>query len=237
MEKETVILRLKTSIDFGQETISWLNQVSNIVDEQKKDNEIWFAKENGKYFLSKFKDTWQQAFTEEVDLTVQNYFLELGFDKDFLPKTKIIKSYSGSWVMEAAVTIASTIGGTYVLIKGVSEIPDMVEGLTKLKDIIAKKFHRRVDKEATDLLSEQAAKHNNLPSLPHHVMQTKDFVLDDKPLASLKPNEMESPATDFARRLQADEKFETEFRAAQNYENYENYEDLGNGTTRDRDIQ
>ena len=95
--------------------------------------------------------------------------------------------------MEAAVTIASSIGGTYALVKGVSEIPDMVEGLTKLKDTIAKKFHRRVDDKATELLSEQA-KRNNLPPPPHHVMHMKDFVLDARPLASLKPGEMKSHA-------------------------------------------
>jgi len=131
MEKETVIIRLRASIDFGQETMSWLNRVAKIADEQKNDNGIWFAREGGKYFLSEFQYSWQQALTEETDQTIQNYFLELGFDERFLPKTKITETYSGSWVMEAAVTIASSIGGTYALIKGVSEIPDMIEGLTK----------------------------------------------------------------------------------------------------------
>lgn len=50
MEKETVIIRLRASIDFGQETMSWLNRVAKIADEQKNDNGIWFAREGGKYF-------------------------------------------------------------------------------------------------------------------------------------------------------------------------------------------
>lgn len=193
MEKETVIIRLRASIDFGQETMSWLNSVAKSADQQKNDNGIWFAREGGKYFLSEFQGTWRQALTEEADQTIQDYFLELGFDERFLPKTKITETYSGSWVMEAAVTIASSIGGTYALIKGVSEIPDMIEGLTKLKDSIAKKFHRRVDEKATDLLTEQA-KRNSLPPPPHHVMHMKDFVLDARPLASLRPSAMKSHA-------------------------------------------
>lgn len=193
MEKETVIIRLKTSIDFGQETMSWLNHVANIADEQKDNNGVWFAKEGGKFFFIEFQGSWGQALTEVADKTIQNYFLELGFDERFLPKTKITETYSGSWVMEAAVTIASSIGGTYALIKGVSEIPDMIEGLTKLKDSIAKKFHRRIDDKATDLLKEEA-KRNSLPPPPHHVMHIKDFILDARPLASLKPSEMKSHA-------------------------------------------
>lgn len=193
MEKETVILRLRASIDFEQETMAWLNRAAKNADDQNNENGLWFAREGGKYFLSEFQGSWRQALTEETDQSVQNYFLELGFDERFLPKTKITETYSGSWVMEAAVTIASSIGGTYTLIKGVSEIPDMIEGLTKLKDTIAKKFHRRVDDKATELLIEQA-KRNSLPPPPHHVMHMKDFVLDARPLASLKPEEMKSHA-------------------------------------------
>lgn len=193
MEKETVIIRLRASIDFEQETISWLHHVSKIADEQKRDNEIWFAREGGKLFFSEFQSIWRQELTEEVDQSIQGYFVDLGFDKRFLPKTKITETYPGSWVMEAAVTIASSIGGTYALIKGVSEIPEMIEGLTKLKDIIAKRFLRRIDEKAAGLLTEQA-KHNNLPSPPHHVIHMNDFVLDARPLASLKPSEMKSHA-------------------------------------------
>ncbi len=193
MEKETVIIRLRASIDFGQEAINWMNDALKISNEQKNDNGLWFARDGGKIFLSEFQGSWRQALTEESDQTIQNYFLELGFDKKFLPQTKITETYSGSWVMEAAVIIASSIGGTYALIKGVSEIPDMVEGLTKLKDLIAKKFTRRVNTKAAELLSEQAER-NNLPAPPTSILQTKDFVLDARPLASLKPSEMKAHA-------------------------------------------
>jgi len=191
MEKETVILRLRASIDFGQETMVWLNSVVKIADKQNDNYGIWFAREGGKVFLSEYQGLWRKALIEESDQIIQNYFLELGFSEEFLPRTKITEVYPGSWVMEAAVTIASSIGGTYALIKGVSEIPNMIEGLTKLKDIIAEKFHRRVDEKATKLLSEQAEQ-NNLPLPPHHVIHMKDFVLDARPLASLKPSEMKS---------------------------------------------
>jgi hypothetical protein len=193
MEKETVIIRLRASIDFEQDAKTWLNRIANIAEEQNSDNGIWFAREGGKYFLSEFQGSWRQALTEETDQTIQSYFKELGFNQNLLPKTKITETYSGSWVMEAAVTIASSIGGTYALIKGVSEIPDMIEGLTKLKDRIANRFHRRVDREAGELLREQVMR-KNLPSPPPHVMHMNDFVLDARPLASLKPSEMKSHA-------------------------------------------
>jgi len=108
--------------------------------------EFGLPKKGEKYFFGEFDRIWSQTLLNEVDQSIQNYFVELGFDEIYLPKTKIIETYSGSWIMEAAVTIASSIGGTYVLIKGVSEIPDMIEGLTKLKEMIAKNFHRKVDK-------------------------------------------------------------------------------------------
>lgn len=193
MEKETVIIRLRASIDFEREATIWLNQIANIADEQRNDNGVWFVREGGKYFLSEFQGTWRQALTEEADKIIQSYFRELGFNQNLLPKTKITESYSGSWVMEAAVTIASSIGGTYALIKGVSEIPDLIEGLTKLKDKIASRFHRRVDREAGELLREQVMR-KQWPPPPPHVMHMNDFVLDARPLASLKPSEMKSHA-------------------------------------------
>jgi hypothetical protein len=191
MEKETVIVSLRASIDFGNEAKSWMSNSLEIYYGRENENGLWFAREGGKFFLSEFQGSWRQALTEETDDAIQKYFLELGFDERFLPKTKITETYYGSWVMEAAVTIASSIGGTYALIKGVSEIPDMVEGLTKLKDLIAKKFTRRVDKKAADLLAEQAKRYN-LPTPPPSVLQTKDFVLDARPLASLRSSEMKA---------------------------------------------
>lgn len=191
MEKETVIVSLRASIDFGKETKGWMSHSLELNKERENENGLWFAREGGKVFFSEFQGLWRQALTEETDDAIQKYFLELGFDERFLPKTKITETYYGSWVMEAAVTIASSIGGTYALIKGVSEIPDMVEGLTKLKDSIAKKFTYRVDIKAADLLAEQAKRYN-LPAPPPSVLQTKDFVLDARPLASLKPSEMKA---------------------------------------------
>ena len=192
MEKETVIIRLKSTIDFGQKTISWLNRVANTTDDKENENRVWFAKERGKYFLGEFQNLWEQVLTTESDQVIQSYFLELGFDEKLLPRTKITEAYFGSWVMEAAVIIASSIGGTYALIKAVSEIPDMIEGLNKLKDIIAKNFHRKVEKKVIDLLTEQAQNYNLPLPPPHHVILMKDFVLDARPLASLKPSEMKS---------------------------------------------
>jgi hypothetical protein len=191
MEKETVIVSLRASIDFGKEAKSWMSHSLEIYNGRENENGLWFAREGGKVFFSEFQGSWREALTEETDDAIQKYFLELGFDERFLPQTKITETYYGSWVMEAAVTIASSIGGTYALIKGVSEIPDMVEGLTKLKDSIAKKFTRRVDNKAADLLAEQAKRYN-LPTPPPSVLQTKDFVLDARPLASLRPSEMKA---------------------------------------------
>lgn len=190
MEKETVIARLRASIDFGQEAMRWMNTSLENYD-NKNDNGLWFARDGGKIFLSEFSGSWRQALIEETDSTIQNYFVELGFNEEFLPKTKITEAYSGSWVMEAAVTIASSIGGTYALIKGISEIPDIAEGLTKLKDSIAKKFHHRANTKAAELLAEQAKRYH-LPPPPTSILKTKDFVLDARPLLALKPGEMKA---------------------------------------------
>lgn len=193
MEKETVIIRLRASIDFEQEASSWMNNTLRIANQQNDNKGLWFIREGGRIFLSEFQGSWRDALVEETDEVVQNYFLQLGFDQRFLPRTKITETYSGSWVMEAAVTIASSIGGTYALIKGVSEISDIVEGLNKLKDSIADKFTKRVNRKAADLLVDQA-KRNKIPLPPSNILRTKDFVLDARPLASLKPSEMKAHA-------------------------------------------
>jgi len=190
VEKETVIVRLRASIDIGQEAMSWMAELLKY-DRKQNDNELWFARDGGKIFLSEFHGSWRQALIEESDNAIQSYFLQLGFNQEFLPRTKVTEAYSGSWVMEAAVTIASSIGGTYALIKGISDIPDIAEGLTKLKDSIAKKFHRKVNTKAAELLVEQS-KRNQLPPPPTNILQTKDFVLDARPLLALKPSEMKA---------------------------------------------
>jgi len=192
MEKETVIIRLRATIDFSQETISWLDRIANTTDDKESDNGIWFAKERGKCFLEEHKYLWEQVLTAESDQVIQRYFLDLGFDEKLLPKTKITEAYFGSWVIEAAVTIAGSVGWTYTLIEAISRIPDIIEGLNKLKDSIVKGFHRKVDDKAIDLLTKQA-QDRGLPSPPsHNVMIVKDFILDARPLTSLKPSEMKS---------------------------------------------
>ena len=190
MEKETVILRFRASIDFGQEAKSWLNSLLyNSTNDE--DNILWFAKENGKHFLSEYQGSWKDTLIEETEDKIHKYFIELKLEEKFLPKTKIIESYSGSWVMEAAVTMPGSIGGIYALITGISEIAVIVEGLTRLKDSIANKFTRRINAKAFDLISERCRRYN-LPSPPENILHTKDFVMDARPLASIKPSEMKT---------------------------------------------
>ena len=203
MEKETVILRLRVSIDIGQDAITWMNSVTNF--DKQNDNVFWFAKDGGKIFLSIFQNSWQQALVEETDQTIQIYLLELGFNEKLLPKTKITEAFSSSWEMYAEVTILASVRVTFALIKDVSEIPDMVEGLTKLKDSIADKFFRRADIKAAELLKE-LAKINQLPPPPANILEMVDFVLDARPILLLKPSEMKADSLYFQAAVSQDDK-------------------------------
>jgi len=190
MEKQSVILRITASIDFGQETISWMQSLTKNMDEQQQHN-LWFTRNKGQDFLNEFQRSFQQILVEEIDSEVQSYFRNLKLSEEFLPHAKVTETYIGSLTIMAVVSIAGTIGGTFAALKGISEIPTIIEGLKKLKVNIANSFKAKTNSKVHALLTEQAA-NNNVTPPPSSTIELKDFVIDARPLLALTPNEMKS---------------------------------------------
>lgn len=116
--------RLRITLSLNLETRNWLR---NFPDS-------WVAKEEGSSFLSEFGGTWERLFIESAQPEIQDYFRELGVPEEHLPYVRPGERYRGSWVLEAAVVMAGTVGTAYTVLKGISELPDIADGLTKLKE-------------------------------------------------------------------------------------------------------
>ncbi len=190
MEKQTIILRITASIDFGQEALNWMDEIAKGRSEGELSN-LWFIRDHGQSFLNEFRGQFGNILTEEIDTEVQGYFRERGMQEEFLPKAEVVETYIGSLTIARIVAIGYAVGKTYEAIKGVSEIPDTVGGLTKLKNSIVNKFKRKSNAKAKEILDDQA-KRQNLPEPPQNVIDVKDFVIDARPLSALKPSEMKS---------------------------------------------
>jgi hypothetical protein len=181
MEKETVLAKIRASLDFSEEARSWLDKLPD---------DIWFRKEKGSAFFSEFRGTWKETLVSTAQPVIQDYFRKLGVAENELPRVKVYESYKGSWIVEAALTIAGSAGAAYYILKAVSEIPEIVKGLSDLKDLIKRRFHLNANQAAAKHLESQARGHNLHPP-PREPLQT-DFVIDARPLLSLTPAKMKS---------------------------------------------
>ena len=178
MENKIPILKLEVSIDFTEEAMRWLKRVN-------ANNNLWFAKEGGKNFLKKHEEEWKNILEDESDQVIQNYFSELGFEEQFLPKTKITYAGFGSWDMEAVAFINSIpFEEIRALIECAYEAPIVMYELKKLEYTIKEKFHKRTNEKARALLSEQAEQ-EDLSTPPDQVIEMKKFDIDTSPLEAL----------------------------------------------------
>jgi hypothetical protein len=181
MEKETVLAKIRASLDFSEETHAWLDKLPD---------DIWFRKEEGSAFFSEFRGTWKETLIDTAQPVIQDYFRKLGLSENELPRVKVYESYKGSWIVDAALTIAGSAAAVYTILKAVSEIPEIVKGLSDLKDLIKRKFHVNANRAAANHLESQARQRNLHPP-PRELLQT-DFVIDARPLFSLTPAKMKS---------------------------------------------
>jgi hypothetical protein len=182
MEKETILARLHITMAFSESTTAWLDKANKL--------DLWFAKEQGKAFFSEFRGTWNRTLVESCEPLIHAYFRELDCPQEMLPRVKVLESYAGSWIMEAAITMAATVGTAYTILKGLSELPDMADGLNKLKNRLKEEFAILTTRKVQDHLL-QLSKDKSLPQLPQHPIVT-DFTIDARPLLSLTPSKMMS---------------------------------------------
>lgn len=183
MEKETVLAKIRVSMGFSEATLDWLEQIKN--------SNMWFAREGGTLFFSELRDSWEKILISSSETIIHDYFLELGLSKEKLPRVKVYESYSGSWIMEAALIMFASIGTAYTILKSISELPKIADGLTELKDRLKKEFSRKASDKVYEHLKSLANQYKIPPPPSKQIIYT-DFVLDARPLLSLSPSIMKS---------------------------------------------
>ena len=69
MENTTVLFRLRYTVAFSREALTWLNNFRG----------AWFSEKNGDLFLQEFGGTWWRIFESVVNDEVRTYFKQ--FDR------------------------------------------------------------------------------------------------------------------------------------------------------------
>ncbi len=175
MEKTTILAKIRVSMKFSEEAYGWLSEISK--------RNVWFAKEEGKPFFFEFRGLWKKALISSSEPIIHDYFLDLGLPEEKLPRIKLYESYPGSWIMDAALEIIGSVGEAFLILKGLSELPKIADGLMKLGDRLRQAFTKEANQKATEALTTQA-KHNNLPPSPPNPIRT-DYIIDARPIIAL----------------------------------------------------
>lgn len=192
MEKTTVLARMRFSMAFNQETKSWLERINN--------NEVWFVRDSGNAFLSEYRGQWRELLLKNITPEIDNYFRSLGISEDHVPRIDFGEEYVGSWIVDMAVSMVGPVGTAYTVLKGVSEIPKIAEGLTALGDKIANKIipqfndavRTYLDHSVTTLNLDRASSpgsSSRRPPLPPPPAKPVSigFTIDARPMRALTP--------------------------------------------------
>ena len=185
MEKETILARIRATMSFSEKTFEWLERLPQI---DKVD--VWFKREGGSLFLSEFRRDWEEILINSSEPMVQGYFRELGILENNLPKVKVYESYSGSWIVDAAIVMAGSIGTVYAILKAVSELPKIADGLTELKDRLKRTFAKKANKAVNERLRSESTRYGFPPPPPEPLFT--ELVIDARPLLSITPSIMKS---------------------------------------------
>ncbi len=185
MEKETTLANIRATMSFSEETLEWLERLPQVDGE-----DVWFKREEGSLFFSEFRGHWAKTLTDSSQEMVQRFFSELGIPEDNLPKVKVYESYSGSWEIEAAIVMAGSIGTAYTILKAVSELPKIADGLNELKGRLKRVFAKKANRAVNEHLTSQSDRYA-FPSPPSEPVRT-NFVIDVRPLLSITPSIMKS---------------------------------------------
>lgn len=159
-------------------------------------------------FFQNLGGTWKKSIVPVVESEIREYFIELGISQDHLPYIQQGESYRGSWIFDAAVVMAGTVGTAYTVLKAVSELPEIADGITKLKDRILKKLKPRVNREVSEKIyrvAQDAIRQRESPPAlatpPEHPRTVPpppaspvviDLVIDARPLRSITPAVLKS---------------------------------------------
>lgn len=183
MNKETVLAKLRCTVAFTQQGMGFMREAHYAMHEEFSETV---------YFRSR-AEIWDGFFRKISQDEVNDYFLKLGFPEDRLPRVQLYESYSGSWVIDGAIIMAGTISSVYAFLKGISEIPEIIDGLSELKNRITNKFQRKANERAVGELRQILPKQVVRQQVPERLLDV-DFVIDARPLASLSDRAVKAHA-------------------------------------------
>lgn len=187
MSEETVLAEVRTEIRYSEETLAWIAAGPQLgASPQAFGPGAWFSDESG--FLGEFSSSYQRSIVEMAEPRVQEHFAELGLGDPELIKVRITGSHEGSLVITAVIVVAATLGVAYKLLKGLSELPAMADGLNRLRrEVLDPVMEDSINEQAADQLGEVAERAGFPPPPPHPV--DVSLSLDTRPLRSLGPGE------------------------------------------------
>lgn len=185
MGDETLLAELRTEIRFSEETFGWVAAGPEPgATPQRFGPGAWFAEESN--FLGEFSFTYRESIVEIAEPRVQEYFSGLGLDETGLIKMRITGTHRGSLVVTAAIVIVLTLGTAYKVLKELSELPAMADGLSRLcRDVLEPEIRDSIAEDVAGQLGEaaQRAAFPPPPSVPTDV----SLSIDTRPLQSLQP--------------------------------------------------
>ena len=182
MQKETVIAKVRAELAFSEEGKDYIRRLKG----------LWISENEGDMFLHEYGGHWNRIFTEYGQHLFEGYFKELGLESERLPQFKVVDSRRGSWVMEAALTMFGSIGSVYIVLKGLSELPQIADGLEELKSRLSKELTDIFEKEVHERIEPTIGNIDNtekLPSAPKP-LTSSSFSIDARPLRSLTPDKL-----------------------------------------------
>ncbi len=190
MVKETVLANMRTVITYTDDAHAWSKGAGKFVQDERS-------------YLGEFSGRWNQIFLSTVSKPIVDYFADLGLRDSEQLNIHVTESFPGSWVIDAVIVLQLSGASTYALLKGLSEIPNMVDGLNRLKEKI---LGPQLDKEINEgVRSALAQTHEQAhPSPPPERAADVDFVLDARPMLSLTPGTFDSHSIHLAVALAED---------------------------------
>ena len=184
MNKETVIATLRADLSLSEAFQTFLAGFDG-------DDNAWFARHGGDFFLSEFGSEWNSNFKEIAQSVSDDYFRTIGLSEEDLPKVTLTDSRPGSWIMEAALTMFGTVGTAYTILKAVADLPKIADGLEdakkRLSQELKSRFKVRVPQQIEPVLSNRSAP----TPLPPAVRANPTSVacsIDARPLRALTPD-------------------------------------------------
>lgn len=184
MEKKTVIANIHADIELSEDLQAFFAKL------QDQEN-AWFAGQGGNAFLGEFGGHWNSVFVKTAQSVFDEYFRQVGLPEDRLPRVNITDSRRGSWIMDAALTMFGTVGGTYACLKAYADLPKVAEGLEEttkqLKRELLAIFKNEIPERIEPLLSNARVPALLPPSVRAKPVSVTCSV-DARPLRGLTPD-------------------------------------------------